>query len=354
MQQKSCFFNLGLFLMLAMGAACAPGAGPAAAPAPSAPPTTAPAAATGALAKIQVALGFVPSVQNAPYYVAQDKGYYAAEGLEVEFKYGQVQNLLKQLSDGTIEFASVSGDSLMPQRLQGVDITYIMTLWTKNPIGAAGIAGNNTPPLKSPADLKGKNIGISAPNSSTHFGLKALLLAANLAESDVKITAIGTTEVEALIAKRIDAAMTFLPNESAQMKSLGYQVDIIAVGDYLKLVPPGIATGDKTIKERPDLVQRFVNATLRGLKDALADPASALASGMKRMPELSPENQPLQRDVLAATLDYYRPVPGRALGASDPAAWPATQDFLKSIAVIDRTIDPAAYYTNKFAEQAAP
>ena len=52
-----------------------------------------------------------------------------------------------------------------------------------------------------------------------------------MADGDVNLVAIGTTEVEALIQKRIDAAMTFLPNESAQMKSLGFSVETIAVSD---------------------------------------------------------------------------------------------------------------------------
>ena len=348
-------FILTLTLMVAvLTAACAPA--PAA---PTVPATAVAAAATAAstpkaLEHIQVALGFVPSVQSAPYYVAQDKGYYAAEGLEVELKYGQIQNLLQQVSAGTIAFAAVSGDSLMPQRQQGVQVTYVLSFWTKNPIGLAAIAGNNNPPLRTPADLKGKNIGVSAPNSSTDFGLKALLQAGKLTAADVKVTAIGTTEVEAMVAKRIDGAMTFLPNEQAQLKSLGYKTESIAVGDYLKLVPPGLGAGDKLIKERPELVQRFVNATLRGLKDALADPNAAFAARMKRMPEISPEVQPLQRDVLTATLEYYQPVAGRALGTTDTAAWPATQDFLKSIAVLNQTTDPASYYTNKFAEQAKP
>lgn len=335
---------IALFLFTAQ-AACAPAPAATAVPPKSAPKN---------IEKIQVALGFVPSVQSAPYYVAQDKGDYATEGLEVELKYGQIQNLLQQVSDGTLAFASVGGDALMPQRQHGVQVTYILSFWTKNPIGAAAIAGNNNPPLTTAADLKGKNIGISAPNSSTHFGLKALLQAAKLTENDVKVSAIGTTEVEAMVARRIDAAMTCLPNESAQLKSLGHKTESIPVGDYLKLVPPGIGAGDKLIKERHDLVQRFVNTTLRGLKDSLADPNTAFSASMKRMPEISPEVQPLQRDVLAATLEYYQPVSGRALGATDTAAWPATQDFLKSIAVLNQTVDTATYFTNKFADQATP
>ena len=52
---------------------------------------------------------------------------------------------------------------------------------------------------------------------------------------------------------RIDLAMTFLPNEAAQMKSLGFNVETLAVGDYLNLVPPGVATGDKTIAQHPEM-----------------------------------------------------------------------------------------------------
>jgi NitT/TauT family transport system substrate-binding protein len=306
------------------------------------------------LTHVQVALGFVPSVQSAPFYVAQDRGYYAAEGLDVEFKYGTIQNVLGLVSQGDIAFASASGDSLMPQRQQGVSVTYIMSFWTKNPIGALAIAGNNNPPIKSPADLKGKNVGVSAPNSSTDFGLKALLKSANMTEDDVHLVAIGTTEVEALIQKRIDAAMTFLPNEAAQMKSLGLPTETIAVSDYLDYVPPGFVSGDKTIKEHPEIVQKFVNASLHGLRDTLAEPGTAFESSMKRMPELSPDNQPLQRDVLSATLEYYKPVQGRKTGSTNPQAWKATQDFLQSIGVVSQSIDPQQYFTNAFVDNATP
>ena len=318
---------------------------------PLAAPTAAPA--SGGLTKMQVALGFVPSVQSAPFYVAQDRGYFAAEGLEVEFSYGTIQNLLTLVSQGDIAFASASGDSLMPQRQQGVAVTYILTFWTKNPIGAIAIAGNNTPPLRSPADLKGKNIGVSAPNSSTHFGLKALLKSADLIDDEVHLVVIGTTEVEALIQKRIDAAMTFLPNEAAQLKTLGLRTEAIALADYLDYIPPGFVTGDKTIREHPEMVQRFVNAALRGLRDTLIDPGSAFESSLKRMPELSPDNEPLQRDVLTATLEYYKPTQGRTTGSTDPQAWTKTQDFLLAIGVINQAIDTRQYYNNSFVDRAA-
>jgi NitT/TauT family transport system substrate-binding protein len=354
--------NIRLFLTagaLVLASACAqtPVATPTGAPpAPTVPavaPTPAPNPSVSGLTHVQVALGFVPSVQSAPFYVAQDRGYYAAEGLDVEFTYGTVQNLLTLVSQGDIAFASASGDSLMPQRQQGVAVTYIMTFWTRNPIGALAIAGNNTPSLRSPGDLKGKNVGVSAPDSSTDFGLKALLQSANLTENDVHLVAIGTTEVEALIQKRIDVAMTFLPNEAAQMKSLGLPTETIAVSDYLDYIAPGVVSGDKLIHEHPELVQKFVSATVHGLRDTLADPDVAFESSLKRMPELSTDNRPLQRDVLTATLDYYKPTSNGSVGSTKPSAWSTTQDFLLSIGVISQRIDPGQYFTNTFVDAAA-
>ena len=343
---------LSLLLSLLLAACAGGGAAPTATPPASSNPTAAPTAASGGnLTKVQMALGFVPSVASAPFYLAQDKGYYAAEGLDVELNYGATQNLLSQVADGTITFASVSGDSLIPQRLQGVNVTYIMAFYQKNPIGALAIQGNSSP-LKSPADLKGKNIGVSAPNGSTYYGLLALLKAANLSLDDVKVTAIGTTEVESLTQKRIDAAMTFLPNESAQMKSMKIPVETLAVSDYFKIVPPGFAVGDKYMKDHPDIVQKFVNATLHGLKDMIANPDEAFASSLERMPELSPDNQPLQRDALSATVEYYKPQGGRSPGQFDASTWAATQEFLKSINVIQTTADPTTFYTTRFADAA--
>lgn len=311
------------------------------------------AATSGQLTKITVVLGFVPSVGFSPFYVAQDKGYYASEGLEVEFKYGQVDNLMQQLAEGQIEFAMLSGDQVVPARAKDIPVTYIMGIYEKSPVGVVAIQGNGAP-LKAPADLKGRTIGVSQLSGTTYIGLLALLQAAKLTENDVKTVAIGFTEVEALTTKRVDAAMTFLPNESVQMADLGIKTDALAVSDYVKLVPSGIATGDKTIKAKPDLVQHFVNATARGLKDALANPDTAMNAAAKRIPELSPDKLPGQRKVLDATLPYYQPLAGHPQGWSDPADWKTTVDFLVSIKQADKAIDPATVFTNRFVDAVKP
>lgn len=333
-----------LLLLLVVASACAPA--PPAASSPSTPIASGPIA-------VQVALGFVPSVQSAPLYLAQDRGYYAAENLQVDLRYGPVANLLNLVSSGEITFAASSGDLLMLQRQQGVAATYIMSFWNRNPIGALGLSVNGRPALRTPADLKGKTVGVSAPDGSTHFGLQALMRSADLRPDDVKVVAIGTTEVEALLHGRIDAAMTFLPNEAAQMKSLGRSVETVALADYVKYVPPGFVVGDSTARQHPELVQKFVNATLHGLRDALADENAAFEASLSRLPELSADHRPLQRDVLKATLASYAPADGGVLGASDPEAWASTQEILRAIGSLASTTDPQSYYDNTFVQHAA-
>ncbi|MBX6342350.1 MAG: ABC transporter substrate-binding protein, partial [Thermomicrobiaceae bacterium] len=302
-------------------------------------PTATAATPSGERVKVVLATGFVPSVQFAPYYLAADRGYYAAEGLDVEIKHGASADLLSQLGSGGIDFAVTTGDQLALARINGVPITYVMAQFQRYPVGAVALA-NSGVTLQKPADLKGLTVGVSQLNGSTYLGLLALLQAGGLTKDDVHIITIGFTEVEALLQKRVQAAMTYLTNEPAQVRALGVPVQQLAVSDYVQVVSTGLATSDKMIQEHPDVVQRFVRASLRGLRETLADPSAAFEATLKRMPELPPDQQPIQRQLLEHTLTFEQPPQGHPLGWTDPDAWVSTQDLLRSVGMASKTIDP--------------
>jgi len=372
------FSVLSLFICLVLAACGGDNNTPTAAPAPatattgsaSVPATAAtpPASATVAMTgtsgtttsacanptHVVLATGFTPNVGNAPYYIAMAKGYYTANCLNVEIKYGQVTNVYQLVSDGQIQFVLVTGDTLIPARLKGVNIKYIMATNQKYPVGALALA-NSGFSLKSPADLKGHSVGYSAAGSSTYVGMEAMLKAANLTDNDIKPIQIGFNEVEALTSKRVDIAFTFLSNEAVQMRALGYQVQTLQLPNTANLISSGVAAGDKLIQEHPEMVQAFVSATAHGLKDALADPSGAFDISLKQLGDLSPDKIPVQRDVMTATLDYMQPPSGgHPLGWSDPAGWQATQNLLQATGIISGTADPTTFYTNQFAEAAKP
>ncbi len=236
-------------------------------------------AVAGAATNVTVALGFKPDVVSAPYYVAQDMGYYKAAGLNVTLNYDKLPNPPQAVADGTqFQFGSSGGDAALLGNSKGAAVQVVAQQYEQYPVGAMWLADGG-PKIVTPADLKGKTIGISSPGSSTDYGLSALLQAGHLKRSDVKVIAVGFTETEALINKQIDVAMTFTDNEPVNARALGHPVHVMRVANYKNLVSTGIIAGRKLIKNNPALVAAFVKATMRGEKFTLQHPDAAFKIG---------------------------------------------------------------------------
>ncbi len=302
--------------------------------------------------KITIATGFNPSMSNAAIYLAAEKGYYAAEGLDVTIKDGSNPDLLAQIGTDSIAFGVSGGDSVIPARAAGIPVRTVMQFFTKYPVGLVALANSNVS-LNSPSDLKGLNIGVSQLNGSTYFGLLALLQAGNLTKNDVHITTIGFTELEALSQKRVDAVMTFMSNEPVNARDIGIQTKSLQVSDYMNLMSSGLVTSDTMIQQHPDIVQKVVSATVKGMNEALQNPDEAYQATIKRMPELTTnQDKQTQKDILTETQKYQQPVAGHPTGWGDPNGWSTTASFLKSVGVITKDVDPSTCYTNQFVEQA--
>lgn len=343
----------------AVATATAEPATPTASPSPATTPSptvvTSPTSTEGAggseKTKVTLALGFVPNVQFAPFYVAVDRGYYDEAGFDVEVQQGPNPDLLAQLGAGGIDFAVTSGDGLVPARVAGIPVRYVMAQFQKYPVGASAIAGKHDPMTK-PEDLRGRRVGVSQLNGSTYFGLLALLQAGGLTLDDIDLITIGFNELEALTQDRIDLAMTYLVNEPVQARELGYTMEELSVADYVNMVSTGLVTNDVMVEQHPELVQRFVEATLKGLRDSLENPDFAFEASMKRMPEITGDKVRIQRAVLDQAQKWQQPPTDHPLGWTDPEAWKNTQDLLRSVGIIDTTVDLDTLYTNEFVEKA--
>ncbi len=291
-------------------------------------------------------------MNSAAIYLAAEKGYYADAGLDVTVQDGSNPDLLAQIGTGGIAFGVSGGDSVVPARAAGIPVQTVMQFFTKYPVGLVALADSSFP-LSSPSDLKGLNIGVSQLNGSTYFGLLALLQAGNLTQNDVHITTIGFTELEAVSQKRVDAAMTFMSNEPVNARDLGIETKSLLVGDYVNLMSSGLVTSDSMIRDQPDVVQKVVDATVKGMNEALKNPDEAYQATITRMPELTSDlDKQTQKDILAETQKYQQPVEGHPTGWGDPDGWTTTVNFLKSAEVITKDVDPTACYTNQFVEQA--
>jgi NitT/TauT family transport system substrate-binding protein len=300
-------------------------------------------ASTGAtgLTSLRLPVGYIPDVQFAPLYVAIEKGFYRQAGLDVTLDYSKETDATALVGADEIQFAVVSGEQVPLARAQGLPVVYVMQWYQRYPVGVVSFTEKN---ILKPADLKGKKIGIPGLYGASYIGLKALLNAGGLDESDIVLDSIGYTQTEALIDKLEDAAVIYVANEPNKLKKEGYQVNIIPVAEDA-LVGNGLITNQKTIKEKPELVRTMVKATLAGIEYTIAHPDEAFEICKKNVENLASTDQNLQRAVLDASIELWK---GERLGFSSQKTWENMIQLLGNMQLLKQPLDVSAMFTNEF------
>jgi NitT/TauT family transport system substrate-binding protein len=327
-------------LVLFALAACtaAPTPEPTLLPATAAEVTAAPG--TAALRTIRLPMGFLPSVQYAPFYVAQEKGYFAAEGLTLEFDYSFETDGVALVGAGELPFAIVSAEQVLLARAQSLPVVYVMAWFQKFPVAVMAKADAG---LDTPAALRGKRIGTPLLGGANFVGLHALLTAGGVPAEDVTIEAIGFNQVPLLTAGQVDAVVVYANNEPIRLAAQGEAFSVIPVSDYAELAANGILSSEATIAEEPELVRSFVRAFLRGLADTDANPNDAYDITTQYVEGLT--DPALEKEVLAATMALWQ---AERPGYSDPAAWENMQATLLESGLLEEAQDVTQAYTNEF------
>ncbi len=289
---------------------------------------------------ISIGLGYIADIQFAPFYVAQSKGYYKAAGLNVTFNQGIVPDLIGSMVAGKNNFVFAGGDETLQARDKHIKAIDVATIFQKYPVSLIVPASSS---IKTLADLKGHTIGVPGPYGSTYTGLLALLYSAKLSLADVKVQSIGFTQVAALIGHKVDAVVGYSNNEPLQLRKKGFDVRTFDVSDHQPLVSNGIITTEDTYASQPQMVRDFVQATLKGLKDVIADPAGAVTLCKPFIPGLTDTTQTLS--VLKATIPIWQG--NGQLGNNDSATWFSMEKFLVAQKLIGSVQDVTQAYSNK-------
>lgn len=306
-----------------------------------------PAATEEPAETVTLAMGFVPNIQFAPFYVAVEKGYFAEEGITVQFDYGWETDLLKLVGSGDLQFAIASGDQVILARSQGLPVLYVLNWYRRFPVCVVSLAETG---IEGPADLMGRQVGTPVTFGASYIGWRALLEATEVEGTGIELVSIGYTQAAALAEGQVDAAICYAMNEPVQMQVEGHELDIIYVVDYINLVSNGLITNDATAGERPELVRGMVRAALRGLAYTLDHPDEAFEISRQHVPELAGENEAVNRAILEESIRFWQaPLP--ELGRSDEEAWQASQQIMVQMELIGAEADVTAMFTNRFVDE---
>jgi NitT/TauT family transport system substrate-binding protein len=290
---------------------------------------------------IALPMGYVANVQFSPFYVAKERTYFEDAGFDVTFDYRWETDGIQLAAAGEIPFTVASGDQVIQARSQGLPVVAVASWYQKFPVAIIALEGV---PLDAPGDLEGLTIGIPETFGASYIGLRALLEAGGLTESDIDLQAIGYTQLAALTNGTVDATVVYANNEPVVLSQEGTSYNAIYVSDYADLVSAAIVSSDAYVEENPDRVRAFVGAFLQGLEETLADPDEAFEISKDYIEGLE-ENADVQRGVLEASIELWQtPTPGR----SDPEAWEKAQSVMAEAGMIEKTVPVDNLYTNAY------
>jgi NitT/TauT family transport system substrate-binding protein len=338
-------------IVIALFVAACSGGGSTAAPSGSSAPATSASASSEATSgasssgadesiaptKLVVGLGYIPSVQFAQFYLAQQRGYYAEAGLDVEFQNKIDENLIPLVGQGAIDIGIGDGTSVIPAASNGIPLEYVATIYGKFPNIVFAKASSG---IKTAADLKGKKIGVPGRYGSGWIMLQALLASAGLTTDDVQIVEYPDFTQEIAVEQgAVDAATGFANNEPVQLKLHGGTPVILTIDGITPLPGPGLIASSKTIDAKHDAISGFVAATLHAMADIKADPTVGLDAAIKDVPELASARD-AQAAILAATIATWSGTvqDGRGLGAIDRDGWTSSIAYLGKLGLVKNPV----------------
>ena len=280
----------------------------------------------------------------APLQLAKGKGYFKEAGLDVEFQVarGGVE-VAKMVGAGNAPIGGIVGDGPIMVRGNGVPVKIVALFGGK---GFMQTTVREDAGIDKPADLKGKTITVLSYQDTTFYALLGLLASVGLTQNDVNIQAAGPTGVWESVATGKSVGMAGVPDWIALLEAAGTKIKIIPTDQYFPHLAQGIAVSDQMIKDNPEMIQKFVTAAMRGMKDVMDNPDKAAEDFVSFVPQWKGKEA-----VIKAALNYYQKlvyVDQKRLGEINPARLSKLQDFYVEKGFIQKKTPVEDLYTNQF------
>jgi len=279
-----------------------------------------------------------------PWVLAQQRGYYAAEGLKVTFQSGRGGvDVAKQVGAGNAMIGGAIGDTPIIARAQGIPVKAVAVIGggsLTNLIVAEGIGG--------PRDLKGRNVTVLAYQDTTFYALLGMLGKVDLTRNDLNIIAAGPTGIWQQFAQGKADAFAGPVDWAVNAKDAGKKLRILRADQFFPSFAQAILASDEMIQKRPELIRKLVRATLRGLDDVMKQGKGVVPDYVAASPSFKGKEAFIE-EVLALYTEYtYKGQ--KVLGQMDVQRLQQVQDFYVKEGIVPKASPLGDLYTNQFVD----
>ena len=295
------------------------------------------------LKKVTVLLDWTPNTNHTGVYVAQKRGYYQEQGLDVEIVQPSEGGAAQLVAAGQAEFGFSYQEEVTIARTTGVPVKALAAVIQHNTSGFASPVAKG---IKTPADFEGKKYG-GWGSPAEEAMIKALMNAENADFDQVEMINIGTADFFASISKDVDFAWIFWGWTGIESEEKGIPLNFIPLRDYndaLDFYTPLLVASDDTVKNDPTLVSAFMKATAKGYADCISQPRETGQILLDSVPELN-------KDLIMASQEYLAAEykgDAAAWGQMSEQRWQKYADWMYGQGLIEKPLEYQQAFTNEF------
>jgi NitT/TauT family transport system substrate-binding protein len=293
--------------------------------------------------EVAVQLKWVHQAQFAGFYVAQERNYYAEENIEVTLIEGGPEvDEVEQVAAGQADFGVGAPEDMLLLRSHGKPVVAIAVIYRRSPLAFVTLADSG---ITRPADFLGRTAAIAGADGELQF------------EATMKKLGLDSHQVEVMpyiydyapfYNGDADITVGYSTGSLIRILQEGYQVNLIWPSDYgVHLYADTLITTDQLIAENPDLVTRFLRATLRGWREAIEDPEAAVAITLEYAREADAE---IQTQMMEASVPLVHTGEDH-IGWMRAEVWDGMHDMLLEHGVLDEPVEVDEVYTIEFLQK---